>query len=65
MFVIGRSILSDNGSSAARFFKNESADGNRDHAEGKVVSLRLKPNFYGNSEKCDILLCVGWASCLD
>lgn len=62
MFVIGRSILGDNGS---LFFKNESADGNRDHAEGKVVSLRLKPNFYGNSEKCDILSCVGRASCLD
>lgn len=46
-------------------FKNESADGNGEQAEGKVVSLRLKPNFYGNSEKCDILSCVSRASCLD
>lgn len=36
-------------------FKNESADGNRDHERGKVVSLRLKSNFCGNSEKCDNL----------
>lgn len=38
--------------------KNESAGGNRDHEKGKVVSLRLKSSFYGNSEKCEIL---SWA----
>jgi hypothetical protein len=45
-------------------FENESADGNWEEAKEKVVSLELKSNFYGNSDRCDILLWLEWTHCL-